>query len=101
MHKLKFEEVLKHCDYKKEFSLRIREGKPRKLVLAAKLPDSVTRDGQIIDISMDFAIPQDDEGLSERDWLKVIRWAIVSLEMHEVDEWLTYKGEQPYDPHTR
>lgn len=36
---------------------------------------------------------------TEQELLKVIREAIRTMELHEVDEWIKFKGERIFDPH--
>jgi hypothetical protein len=94
---LRIEDILTQCAYKPGYSLRILEGSPRRLFVGASVNDS--RDGVTpIHISMDFPIP--DGELCERDWLKLVRFSILSLEVHELGEWFTYKGKALYDPHS-
>ena len=94
---MRIEDVLAQCAYKPGYLLLLREGSPRRLVVGASVNDS--RDGVTpIHISMDFPIPDGD--LCERDWLKLLRFSILSLEVHELEEWLTYKGNALYDPHS-
>lgn len=93
------EEILEQCSYKPGYSLRIQDPDGiKKLVVSAKVYNSRERDDlEETYISMDFAVPTSE--LPERDWMKFIRFCILSLEVHEIDEWLYYKGERPYDPH--
>jgi hypothetical protein len=30
-----------------------------------------------------------------------VRDALIGIEQHELDEWLTIDGERPFDPHTK
>ena len=92
---MRLEDVLAECAYKPGYRLSIQEGDVRRLVVHAKVDDS--RAPEKTNISMNWPIPSGD--LPEKDWLKFIRWCLISLEIHEAGEWLRYKGGIPYDPH--
>lgn len=96
---MKLEEVLENITYAPGYRLSINEdGHIRRLILHAKVEDSHGVEKNPVNVSCAYAVPHGD--LPERDWLKLIRFALISLAVHEVDEWLHYKGEIPWDPHT-
>lgn len=37
----------------------------------------------------------------EKEALSRMRWEIRTMEDHEIDEWLKYNGELPFDPHKK
>lgn len=67
------------------------------LILEMRVPD-VYNPERLTTVSTQRLVER-FELLGEKAALYMIRLCIQDLEMHEIDEWIMYRGEKIYDPH--
>lgn len=105
------EEFLRHFRYKPgwTFTLRNHPSHPLEVQLQITMHVRNSRDPDspnLIPVVGEFAAPfmpdlDGSDDMLEDVYLHWIRDAIQFMEKHEIDEWIRYKNELPFDPHRR
>lgn len=96
MDKKQVKQFFKDFSYKEgvEFRYKFLRGKKIEIKGSRKLKDPITKKVRWYKATDVFYYDCDESYLLNalRDWLH-------DLERHECDEWILYKGKQPFQPH--
>lgn len=93
----KLASVLKYVSYKPDWKLMIVP--TSQLLVGAYVQDTYSKEAKKIHISLSFPFIDVEKPVSL--WLKFIRKCIITMECHEMDEWLKFKNRLPFNPHQR
>ncbi len=92
---IEFKDFLESFSYKEGWRFTIQEG-TGKLLISTRVRCTRSAGDNQIHISLAFPIPK--EGTVD-SYMKFVRESVLTIETHEMDEWLWYKGGIYADPH--